>query len=61
MSLKAELETWAAALAAYDAENFEESLELFTVCNAIFLEFCGQLINLYSASLTLPKSSLILD
>ncbi|EIW54570.1 uncharacterized protein TRAVEDRAFT_31426 [Trametes versicolor FP-101664 SS1] len=29
MSLKAELETWAAALAAYDAEDFEKSLELF--------------------------------
>ncbi|TRM69182.1 PB1 domain-containing protein [Schizophyllum amplum] len=29
MSLKAELETWAAALAAYDKEDFEQSLELF--------------------------------
>ena len=31
MSLKAELETWAAALNAYDEENFEQSLELFSV------------------------------
>jgi len=30
MSLKAELETWAAALNAYDEENFEQSLELFS-------------------------------
>ncbi|KAL1746176.1 hypothetical protein HDZ31DRAFT_34709 [Schizophyllum fasciatum] len=29
MSLKAELETWAAALAAYDKEDFEQALELF--------------------------------
>jgi hypothetical protein len=31
MSLKAELETWASALQAYDEENFERALELFTV------------------------------
>ena len=31
MSLKAELEVWASALAAYDAEKFDESLELFSV------------------------------
>ena len=31
MSLKAELETWAAALKAYDEEDFEQSLELFSV------------------------------
>ncbi|KAL7277884.1 hypothetical protein PYCCODRAFT_1394550 [Trametes coccinea BRFM310] len=30
MSLKAELETWAAALQAYDAEDFEKALELFS-------------------------------
>ncbi|KAI1787818.1 hypothetical protein LXA43DRAFT_1027631 [Ganoderma leucocontextum] len=30
MSLKAELETWAAALTAYDQEDFEKSLELFS-------------------------------
>ncbi|KAF9049922.1 NADPH oxidase regulator NoxR [Panaeolus papilionaceus] len=30
MSLKAELETWAAALKAYDEEDFETSLELFS-------------------------------
>ncbi|KAI0645325.1 hypothetical protein C8Q79DRAFT_971067 [Trametes meyenii] len=30
MSLKAEIETWAAALSAYDAEDFEKSLELFS-------------------------------
>lgn len=33
MSLKAELETWAAALKAYDEEDFEKSLDLFSVCN----------------------------
>lgn len=31
MSLKAELETWAAALKAYDEEDFEKSLDLFSV------------------------------
>jgi hypothetical protein len=31
MSLKAELETWAAALKAYDEEDFERSLNLFSV------------------------------
>ena len=31
MSLKAELETWAAALKAYDEEDFDLSLELFSV------------------------------
>ncbi|KAG5731365.1 Neutrophil cytosol factor 2 [Termitomyces sp. T112] len=30
MSLKAELETWAAALKSYDEEDFEKSLDLFT-------------------------------
>ncbi|KAH9942235.1 uncharacterized protein BXZ73DRAFT_87886 [Epithele typhae] len=30
MSLKAELEAWASALQAYDAEDFEKSLELFS-------------------------------
>jgi hypothetical protein len=30
MSLKAELETWAAALKAYDEEDFEKALELFS-------------------------------
>jgi len=31
MSLKAELETWAAALKAYDEEDFEKALEFFSV------------------------------
>jgi hypothetical protein len=31
MSLKAELDTWAAALRAYDEEDFEKALELFEV------------------------------
>ena len=30
MSLKAELETWAAALKAYDEEDFEKSIQLFS-------------------------------
>ncbi len=32
MSLKAELQSWAAALKAYDEEDFEQSLEIFAVC-----------------------------
>lgn len=32
MSLKAELETWANALKAYDEADFESSLDLFSVC-----------------------------
>ena len=32
MSLKAELEVWASALKAYDEEDFEKSLETFSVC-----------------------------
>jgi tetratricopeptide (TPR) repeat protein len=31
MSLKAELETWAAALKAYDEQDFEKALDLFSV------------------------------
>lgn len=36
MSLKFELETWAAALKAYDEEDFEQSLELFSVRLRLF-------------------------
>ena len=36
MSLKAELESWAAALKAYDEEDFEQSLEIFSVCLRVF-------------------------
>ena len=36
MSLKAELEVWASALTAYDAEKFDESLELFSVSSLSF-------------------------
>ena len=31
MSLKAELETWAAALNAYDEQEFDKALDLFSV------------------------------
>jgi len=31
MSLKAELETWAAALKAYDGQEFEKALDFFSV------------------------------
>jgi hypothetical protein len=31
MSLKAELEIWASALKAYDEEDFDKSLDLFSV------------------------------
>jgi len=37
MSLKAELESWAAALKAYDEQNFEKSLDLFSVSTVIIL------------------------
>jgi hypothetical protein len=40
MSLKAELETWAAALKAYDEEDFDQSLELFSVCLLFLLTPC---------------------
>jgi hypothetical protein len=36
-SLKAELETWAAALKAYDDEDFEKSLDLFSVSMLSYL------------------------
>ena len=35
MSLKAELERWAAALDAYDADDLERSLEIFSVSPAV--------------------------
>jgi hypothetical protein len=31
MSLKAEIETWSEALAAYDEEDYDQALSLFTV------------------------------
>jgi hypothetical protein len=31
MSLKAELETWAGALKAYDEENYDMALDMFSV------------------------------
>jgi neutrophil factor 2 len=40
MSLKAELETWAAALKAYDEEDFEKALDLFSVRHQYFLYLC---------------------
>ena len=41
MSLKAELETWAAALKAYDEEDFDKSLVLFFVrCTDICCRQC---------------------
>lgn len=40
MSLKFELETWAAALKAYDEEDFEQSLELFSVRLRLFFLWC---------------------
>lgn len=39
MSLKAELETWAGALKAYDDEDFEKSLDLFSVHYICFSRF----------------------
>jgi hypothetical protein len=37
MSLKAELEAWAAALKAYDEEDFQQSLDIFSVRSRSFL------------------------
>ena len=37
MSLKAELELWATALVAYDADDFEKSLEVFSVSSVDFI------------------------
>jgi len=42
MSLKAELETWAAALKAYDEENYDRSLDLFSVREHIMPFFCEE-------------------
>jgi hypothetical protein len=46
MSLKAELEVWATALKAYDEEDFEKSLETFSVC----FTFLQAIIHLISVS-----------
>jgi hypothetical protein len=54
MSLKAELETWAAALKAYDEEDFDRSLELFSV-RPPFLP------TLYPVSFHLPTFQVIAD
>lgn len=45
MSLKAELETWSAALKAYDEEDFEKSLDLFSVCITCRLSLLNVLAN----------------
>ena len=47
MSLKAELETWAAALKAYDEEDFEKSLDLFSVRPQYLLIFMQANHNLH--------------
>ena len=58
MSLKAELETWAAALKAYDEEDFGQSLELFSVRSRLFLPTVSQFIFYFPRpSATLQKSS----
>jgi tetratricopeptide (TPR) repeat protein len=56
MSLKAELESWAAALKAYDEEDFEQSLEIFSVC----LPFPHPSVSLTSHSQSIADSSKIL-
>lgn len=59
MSLKAELETWAAALKAYDEDDFEKSLELFSVgldpvsCHSMLI------LAMFSKSLIPQRSSRI--
>lgn len=56
MSLKAELETWAAALKAYDEEDFEKSLDLFSVGNYISHSCRATHLRLHSASRILLRS-----
>jgi len=58
MSLKAELDTWAAALLAYDEEDFERALELFAVCPLSTFMNPIHLFR-YSKSQTIPKYSAI--
>ncbi len=55
MSLKAELEVWASALRAYDEEDFEKSLETFSVRRP-FLQIILCLTSISSLP-TLQKSS----
>jgi neutrophil factor 2 len=57
MSLKAELENWAAALKAYDEEDFEQSLELFSVRPHFFLLHISLTLLLLRPSPTRRKSS----
>jgi len=57
MSLKAELETWASALKAYDEEDFEKSLDLFSVRSYISASQCATDDWYHSELQTRPKSS----
>ena len=59
MSLKAELELWASALAAYDKEQFDESLELFSVSAGPTL-LAGLTRNLHLETQRISESSKIL-
>lgn len=63
MSLKAELEIWASALKAYDEEDFEKSLETFSVrlpCLPVILTltFRSSLLTLQKFSQTWVSSTL---
>lgn len=57
MSLKAELESWAAALKAYDEEDFEKSLDLFSVSIVVILRWLGVFT---SVSLIISASRILL-
>ena len=53
MSLKAELEIWAAALKAYDEGDFEKSLDLFSVRAVAYSIFRDATCHLISVMATL--------
>jgi hypothetical protein len=58
MSLKAELDTWAAALKAYDEEDFGKSLDLFSVRERQSIIIVRSHSIHYSALPIPPRSSL---
>jgi hypothetical protein len=60
MSLKAELETWASALKAYDEEDLEKALDLFTVHSFPLPLSLGTALTTRWRSQTIADSSKIL-
>jgi hypothetical protein len=54
MSLKAELETWASALQAYEENDYEKAIDLFSVRTPAGVP--GVSLTIRSASRTRPRS-----